>query len=79
MACPNGCIGGGGQPMPTSPEIRARRTAAIYEADSKLPKRKSHENKEVQALYKEFLKKPLGHKSHELLHTHYKKRADIAQ
>ncbi|MCL2474192.1 MAG: NADH-dependent [FeFe] hydrogenase, group A6 [Alphaproteobacteria bacterium] len=74
MACPNGCIGGGGQPTPTSPEIRKKRTAAIYEGEMKLPKRKSHENEEVQALYREFLKEPLGHKSHEYLHTSYKKR-----
>ncbi|MDD3030295.1 MAG: NADH-dependent [FeFe] hydrogenase, group A6 [Alphaproteobacteria bacterium] len=77
MACPNGCIGGGGQPMPTSPEIRRKRTAAIYEADSKLPRRKSHENSEVLALYKDFLTEPLGHRSHELLHTHYTKRDDL--
>jgi len=79
MACPNGCIGGGGQPMPTSPEIRRKRTAAIYAADAGLPRRKSHENQEVQSLYKDFLIEPLGHLSHELLHTHYKKREDIEE
>jgi iron-only hydrogenase group A len=77
MACPNGCVGGGGQPTPTSPDIRRKRTMAIYEADAGLPHRKSHENREVQALYKDFLKEPLGHQSHELLHTHYKERKDI--
>ena len=77
MACPNGCIGGGGQPMPTSAAIRGKRTAAIYKADCELPHRKSHDNKEVQALYKQFLKEPLGHKSHELLHTRYHERKEI--
>jgi len=74
MACPGGCIGGGGQPIPTSPEIRKNRAEAIYVADESLPLRKSHENPEVQAIYKEFLKEPLGHHSHELLHTHYTPR-----
>jgi len=74
MACPGGCLGGGGQPMPVSDEIRQARMDAIYEEDSSLEIRKSHENPEVQALYEEFLGEPLGHKSHELLHTHYKGR-----
>ncbi|MFW5767438.1 MAG: iron hydrogenase small subunit, partial [Bacteroidota bacterium] len=71
MACPGGCLGGGGQPIPVSDVIRQARMDAIYEEDSSLPIRKSHENPEVQALYEEFLGEPLGHKSHELLHTHY--------
>jgi NADP-reducing hydrogenase subunit HndD len=74
MGCPGGCIGGGGQPIPTSPEIRKKRTEAIYEEDMNKPIRKSHENPEVIEVYKEFLGEPLGHKSHELLHTHYKAR-----
>jgi len=74
MACPGGCLGGGGQPIPTNKEIRAKRTVAIYEEDMGMPLRKSHDNPEVQELYKEFLIKPLGHKSHELLHTHYTAR-----
>jgi NADP-reducing hydrogenase subunit HndD len=74
MGCPGGCIGGGGQPIPTSPEIRKKRTEAIYEEDMNKPIRKSHENPEVVEVYKEFLGEPLGHKSHELLHTHYKAR-----
>lgn len=74
MGCPGGCIGGGGQPIPTSPEIRRKRTDAIYEEDMDKPIRKSHENPEVIEVYKEFLGEPLGHKSHELLHTHYKAR-----
>ncbi|RPH32630.1 MAG: 4Fe-4S dicluster domain-containing protein [Bacteroidales bacterium] len=75
MACPGGCIGGGGQPIPTNAEIRRKRTEAIYAEDSGMKIRKSHENPEIIAIYKEFLKEPLGHKSHELLHTHYKARA----
>jgi NADH-quinone oxidoreductase subunit G/[NiFe] hydrogenase diaphorase moiety small subunit/NADP-reducing hydrogenase subunit HndD len=74
MACPGGCLGGGGQPIPTTPEIRQKRADAIYDEDTNLPIRKSHENPEIQAIYKEFLGEPLGHKSHELLHTHYKER-----
>jgi len=74
MACPGGCIGGGGQPFPTSPEIRAKRVEAIYTADRGLPLRQSHENPAVITLYKEFLGEPLSHKSHELLHTYYTAR-----
>ncbi len=74
MCCPGGCIGGGGQPIPTTGEIRAQRAAGIYNADQALSLRKSHENPAVQELYREFLGQPLGHKSHELLHTHYVER-----
>jgi len=74
MACPGGCLGGGGQPIPTNEEIRKKRTQAINEEDANMPKRKSHDNEEVQLLYKEFLGAPNSHKSHELLHTHYTKR-----
>lgn len=71
MACPGGCLGGGGQPIPTSPAIRNKRMEAIYAEDEGMAIRKSHENPEVAHIYKDFLGKPLGHKSHELLHTHY--------
>jgi NADP-reducing hydrogenase subunit HndD len=74
MACPGGCIGGGGQPIPTSMEIRKKRMEAIYSEDENLPLRKSHQNPEVIAIYKEFLTSPNSHKSHELLHTHYVER-----
>jgi len=77
MACPGGCIGGGGQPIPTNEEIRKARTKAIYTEDEKMTIRKSHENPEVIQLYKEFLGKPLGHKSHELLHTKYTRRERV--
>jgi iron only hydrogenase large subunit-like protein len=74
MACPGGCIGGGGQPIPTNVDIRTARMEAIYKADTKMPFRKAHENPEVKALYEEFLGKPNGHLSHELLHTFYTER-----
>jgi NADH-quinone oxidoreductase subunit G/NADP-reducing hydrogenase subunit HndD len=75
MCCPGGCIGGGGQPYPTSEEIRKKRVEAIYDEDAALSIRRSHENPAVKALYAEFLGEPLGAKSHELLHTHYTPRA----
>jgi len=74
MACPGGCIGGGGQPIGTNTERRLERIDAIYQADRDLPLRKSHDNPEVKQLYEEFLGEPLGPKSHELLHTHYTAR-----
>ena len=74
MACPGGCIGGGGQPIPTSSEIRSKRVAAIYAEDMGLAVRKSHENTEVKLAYKLFLGEPNSHKAHDLLHTHYKAR-----
>ncbi|MBC7339600.1 MAG: iron hydrogenase small subunit [Firmicutes bacterium] len=74
MCCPGGCIGGGGQPVPTTNEARQRRIDAIYQVDRNLPLRKSHENPAIQELYREFLGQPLGEKSHHLLHTHYTAR-----
>ncbi len=74
MACPGGCLGGGGQPLPTSPEIREKRTASIYKVDADMPIRKSHENPEIIQIYKEFLGEPLGELSHKLLHTRYTPR-----
>ena len=74
MCCPGGCIGGGGQPLGGTDELRLKRIDAIYKVDKDLPLRKSHENPAVKQLYDEFLKKPLGEKSHHLLHTHYKNR-----
>ncbi|AFH47969.1 Iron-only hydrogenase large subunit [Ignavibacterium album JCM 16511] len=75
MACPGGCLGGGGQPIPTNEEIRKKRAEAIYNEDKSLPVRKSHENRHVKELYDLFLTDgPCGHKSHKLLHTHYVKR-----
>ncbi|HTX87668.1 MAG TPA: NADH-dependent [FeFe] hydrogenase, group A6 [Bacteroidales bacterium] len=74
MACPGGCLGGGGQPIPTNPEIRLKRIQALYAEESGLELRKAHENPEVVDVYANFIGEPLGDKAHDLLHTHYKKR-----
>ncbi|WP_321296708.1 NADH-dependent [FeFe] hydrogenase, group A6 [Marinifilum fragile] len=74
MACPGGCLGGGGQPYPVDNEVRLKRMQAIYNEDSDLAIRKSHENPEIVQIYKDFLEEPLSHKSHKLLHTTYVKR-----
>ncbi|ACL69059.1 NADH-dependent [FeFe] hydrogenase, group A6 [Halothermothrix orenii] len=71
MACPGGCIGGGGQPIPTSEDIRRKRIEALYKIDKNKKLRKSHENPYIKKLYQEFLDKHGSHKAHELLHTHY--------
>ncbi len=77
MGCPGGCISGGGQPRPVNDAIRMKRLEAIYKEDEGKKHRKSHENEDVIKLYKEFLGKPLGHKSHEYLHTTYTQRNKI--
>jgi NADP-reducing hydrogenase subunit HndD len=74
MTCPGGCVGGGGQPIGTDPERVRARMQALYQIDRDEPVRVSHKNQWVQRLYQEFLGKPLGKKSHHLLHTHYHKR-----
>ncbi len=74
MACPGGCLGGGGQPIPTNAEIRKKRAVAIYAEDSDKPIRKSHKNPEVIKLYNDFLGKPNSELSHRLLHTTYQIR-----
>jgi len=75
MACPGGCLGGGGQPIPTTPEIREKRAQAIYAEDNAYDVRKSYENPAVAMLYGEFLQDgPCGHTAHKLLHTHYTAR-----
>ncbi len=77
MACPGGCIGGGGGPRPTNEETRTQRAEALYKLDRELPLRKSHENPAIQALYSE-LGEPGGEVAHRLLHTHYQKRGGCA-
>lgn len=72
MACPGGCIGGGGQPIGTTNAVRQERIRAIYEVDKSLPIRKSHENPDIIKLYEDFLGEPLSELSHRLLHTHYR-------
>ena len=79
MACPGGCVNGGGQPIqPASVrnviDIRAERAKALYSEDAALKVRKSHQNPEIKRLYDEYLGKPNSHKAHELLHTHYVSR-----
>ena len=79
MACPGGCIMGGGQPVKSSKirrevVVRKLRAEALYSIDEKSVIRKSHDNPVVKKIYQEFLQRPGSHKSHELLHTHYTKR-----
>ncbi len=75
MCCPGGCVAGGGEPIPTNDEIRMLRAGALYRDDGSVQKiRQSHENPSITRIYETFLKEPLGHKSHRLLHTHYVKR-----
>ncbi|MBE7023142.1 MAG: 2Fe-2S iron-sulfur cluster binding domain-containing protein [Ruminococcaceae bacterium] len=80
MACPGGCVTGGGQPIVDSQirmdiDLKAKRAAGLYAEDKSLPVRKSHENPDIKLLYSEFLEKPGSHKAHELLHTHYTARS----
>jgi NADP-reducing hydrogenase subunit HndD len=82
MACPGGCVNGGGQPIVSAKkralvDIRAERAKALYAEDRGSELRKSHENPAIKKLYEEFLEKPCSHKAHELLHTHYTKRSKI--
>ena len=72
MACPGGCIGGGGQPVPVDASIRQKRREAIFNCDRTSELRKSHENPEIKTLYDTWLGKPLSEKAHSLLHTHYR-------
>jgi len=75
MACPGGCVGGGGQPLPVSDEKRRLRAEALYHDDKDVQEfRQSHENPAIKMLYEEYLKEPLGEMSHKLLHTHYVRR-----
>lgn len=74
MACPGGCINGGGQPIGTNEESVRARMATLYDIDEKDAIKVSHKNPYIIELYDKYLGKPLGHKSHHLLHTHYQKR-----
>jgi len=77
MACPGGCIGGGGQPRFTNNSVRQARIAALQQEDERKSLRKSHENPQIRQLYEEFLGEPLGEQSHRLLHTHYIRRESV--
>ena len=80
MACPGGCIGGAGQPYHHgNSSILKKRYDAIYREDANKAIRKSHENPSIQKLYAEYLGEPCGHKSHELLHTHYFDKSDYVE
>ena len=79
MACPGGCVNGGGQPIVSAEtkmdvDVRVERAKALYGEDAAKPLRKSHENSEIKKIYADFLTKPGSHLSHELLHTKYQKR-----
>ena len=80
MACPGGCIGGGGQPYPSDGryvldhEILKKRASALYKIDESKKIRKSHENPYIQQLYKQYLQNPGSEKAHSLLHTTYAKK-----
>jgi len=76
MGCPSGCICGGGQPRSDDPDVRMKRLKAIYAEDESRTLRQSHLNPSITAIYQEFLGKPCGHLSHELLHTHYFDRSN---
>ena len=80
MACPGGCINGGGQPVldartRATVDFKAKRAGALYSEDEASTLRKSHENPNIQLMYKEFFGEPGSHKAHELLHTHYTDRS----
>ena len=79
MTCPGGCINGGGQPIETSPEAVTARMRSLYRIDAKTENRTSHSNASITRLYDEYLGKPLGEKSHHLLHTHYTSRSETTQ
>ncbi|MBE7011169.1 MAG: 2Fe-2S iron-sulfur cluster binding domain-containing protein [Ruminococcaceae bacterium] len=80
MACPGGCVTGGGQPIVSAKvqmecDVKALRASALYSEDERATLRKSHENPDVKLLYSEFFGEPGSHKAHELLHTHYTERS----
>jgi iron only hydrogenase large subunit-like protein len=84
MACPGGCVMGGGQPYPSldhpggdvalDSKLALRRAQALYAIDDNKQLRRSHENPDIEHLYAEFIGEPNGEKAHELLHTHYQAR-----
>ncbi len=84
MACPGGCVNGGGQPIQPSSvrswlDLRAERAKAIYEEDASLTIRKSHENPIIKEMYERYFGSPGSHKAHELLHTHYTERENYPE
>jgi NADH-quinone oxidoreductase subunit G len=79
MACPGGCVGGGGQPIGFDLTLRNLRAQSLYKEDKNLPCRRSHQNPAIEKIYQEYLVAPLGEKSHHLLHTHYTSRNGIPE
>lgn len=77
MACPGGCVGGGGQPIGFDMSLRSLRGETLYKEDKSLPVRKSHQNPSIEKIYRDYLTKPLGEKSHHLLHTKYTSRDKV--
>jgi len=77
MACPGGCVGGGGQPIGFNMVLRGIRGQTLYSEDRRLPHRRSHDNPSIIKIYQDYLKEPLGEKSHHLLHTKYTKRGRV--
>ena len=74
MACPGGCVGGGGQPIKDGMELADTRSETLRNLDSRARLRFSHENPDIVKLYEEFFEKPLSHKAHLLLHTDHEKK-----
>lgn len=74
MACPGGCLGGGGQPISLEEDVKEKRMDALYQIDKNKDIRKSHENPMINKIYEDFLEKPGSKKAHQLLHTHYLER-----
>ncbi len=77
MTCPGGCAGGGGQPISFDMALRGTRGQTLYDEDKALPYRRSHDNPSIKKVYEDYLKEPLGEKSHRLLHTKYTKRERV--
>ena len=75
MACPGGCIGGGGQPRTFAKNLLEKRSKALYKQDRKLKIRTADENPALMKIYEEYLGKPLSKKAHNILHTKYRKRS----
>ncbi|HHY63544.1 MAG TPA: ferredoxin, partial [Clostridiaceae bacterium] len=84
MACPGGCVCGGGQPIQPAAvrneiDLKKERAKALYQEDKNLPIRRSHQNPRVLKMYEEYFEKPGSHKSHKLLHTHYTARENYPE
>jgi len=77
MACPGGCVGGGGQPISFDLALRGTRGQVLYNEDKALPYRRSHQNPSIEKIYQEYLTEPLGERSHHLLHTEYTRRERV--